>query len=293
MKTKHRNLAAVSIMLLFAARLPAGDPAAAHGSNPDHGSMSAEDGRKESAPEQLEGVGIDEKTGGGIPLDLEFMDESGKAVRLKEIIAGDKPVVLTMGYLKCTMLCHLILAGVSRAVSELDWTAGREFEIVSVSIDPRETPAFARLNKQKFVELYGRPGAGAGWHFLTGDERNIKPLADALGFRYRYSEREDTYYHTAAIFIITPDGKISRYLYGVAFEPVTLRLSLLEASKGRLGTTADRIMMYCFHYDAEAGRYAPVAFNIMKLGGAVTVAALGLFLGGLWIFERRKRRKTG
>lgn len=265
---------------------PAADTAPAQHDMPD-----MQSGRMESAPGELEGVGIDENMGGQLPLDAEFTNSDGDKVRLGDIIDGDKPVILTLGYLKCTMLCHLILRGLTQTISELDWTLGDQYEIVSISIDPRETPAFAKINKQKYIKMYGRPEGAAGWHYLTGENKQIKKVADTAGFNYEYSEKDDMYLHTAAIFIITPNGRISRYLYGVAYDPVTLRMSMLEASEGRLGTTVDRIIMYCFHYDASEGRYAPVAFNIMKLGGAITVIVLGVFMLGLWMIEKRRGKK--
>jgi protein SCO1/2 len=197
---------------------------------------------------------------------------------------------LTLVYYECPMLCTLVLNGVVDVLKQLDWTPGSEFEIVTVTIDPLEKPALAKQKKKQYVEAYGKPAAAPGWHFLTGEAHAIRALADAVGFGYRYIENDDEYAHPAAIFIITPDGRVSRYLFGVKHDPKTLRLSMVEAAEGRIGSPLDKFLLYCYRYDSEEGRYAPVAIRIMRVGGIGTVLILGAALLTFWLREARQKR---
>ena len=226
----------------------------------------------------MKDVGIDEHLGAQIPLDLRFRDENGAEVTLASLFPGDRPAVLSLNYSDCPMLCTLVLNGLVDGLEEMPWTPGREFDVISVSIDPLETPQRARLTKQKYLRNYGRPETAGGWHFLTGTQENIKRLADAVGFRYKYVEKDKQYVHAAVIMICTPQGRMSRYLYGVQFPEQTLRLSLVEAGEGKVGSTMDKVLLFCFHYDAEAGRYGPVARNLMKLGAGMTCTLVLLAL---------------
>ena len=174
-------------------------------------------------------------------------------------------------------------------MKRMPWTIGDKFEMITVSFDPLETPERARMTKQKYLKIYRRAGAAEGWHFLTGKEENIKKLTEAVGFHYRYSEKDRQYYHVAVTFILTPDGRVSRYLYGVQYDPQTLRLSLVEAADGKIGSTTDQILLFCFHYDAASGRYGPAAFRLMQLGGGFTVLIVG---GVIWILRRREKSKN-
>ncbi len=244
--------------------------------------------RKEPLPKDLEGVGITEHLGGKIPLDLEFADDEGRPVRLGQYFPGDRPVILTLGYYSCPMLCTLVLNGLVDGLKAVPWTPGRQFEIVTVSIDPRETPTLARLKKENYLAEYGRAGAAAGWHFLTGREEAIRRLADAVGFGYRYVKERGQYAHPAVIFLLTPDARVARYLYGVVYQPKTVHLALAEAGQGKLGTTVDQVLLYCFHYDAEEGRYVLAATNLMRVGGAATALVVGTWLLASW---RRGSRK--
>jgi protein SCO1 len=244
--------------------------------------------RAEPLPKELEGVGVTEHLNEQIPLNLEFTDSDGKPIVLKDCFDGKRPVLLTLNYSNCPMLCSLQLNGLFDAMKRMPWDIGDKFEMVTVSFDPLETPERARMTKQKYLEIYGRAGAAAGWRFLVGREENIKKLADAVGFRYRYSPERRQYIHVAAAYILTPAGRLSRYLYGVEYDPQTLRLSLLEAADGRIGSTTDQILLFCFHYDAEKGRYAPAALRLMQLGGGATVLAV---VAVIWILRRRERTK--
>jgi protein SCO1/2 len=244
--------------------------------------------RTEPLPEELKGVGVTEHLDEPIPLDLEFVDSDGKRVKLKEFFDGERPVVLTLNYSNCPMLCSLQLNGLFDALGRMNWDIGHQYEMVTVSFDPLETPDRARMTKQKYLKVYRRAGAAEGWHFLTGREEDIQKVAEAVGFRYRYSPEQRQYVHIAVTFILTPDGRMSRYLYGVEYDPQTLRLSLVEAADGKIGSTTDRVLLFCYHYDAESGRYGPAAMRLMQLGGLVTVVVL---VGGIWVLRRREKGK--
>lgn len=241
-------------------------------------------------PAELEGVGITEKPDGQVPLQLAFTDENGNPVTLGRYFESEKPVLLTLVYYRCPMLCTLVLDGMVDALRPLDWVPGDQFEIVSVSIDHTEKPRMARFKKQSYIESYGKPEAAAGWHFLTGEAGAVRALADSVGFGFKKIEETGEYAHPAALFLLTPDGRVSRYLYGVLHEPKTMRLSLVEASQGKIGNALDKILLYCYRYDAEEGRYTPVAWRIMRLGGLLTVLILGSALLSYWLKEARQKR---
>jgi protein SCO1/2 len=249
--------------------------------------------RGEPLPAQLEGVGIEERLGAQVPLELVFTAEDGRRVALGELITGQRPVLLTLVYYRCPMLCGLVLNGLVEALQEVSLTAGKDFDIVTVSIDPLETATLARLKKQSLMREYGRPEAAAGWHFLTGDELSIRALAEAVGFGYRWVEERKEYAHAAAVMVLTPQGKVSRYLYGVLYEPRTVRLALAEARVGTLATVADRFLLYCFHYDANQGRFVVAARNIMRLGGLVTAGVVAVWLGRAWWGRGGRRAAAG
>lgn len=245
-----------------------------------------------STPDELEGVGVTEHLGDRLPLNLQFVDDQGKTVHLGDYFGGDRPVILSLGYFRCPMLCSYVWNGLVDGIRDLEWTAGQEFEIVIVSIDPKETPDLAAAKKANYVKSYGRPSSVNGWHFLTGGQEAITTLAKTVGFDYKFIQDRNEFAHTAVLFVISPGGKIVRYLYGVMQEPKTVRFSLLEASEGKIGSTLDRVILYCFHYDAKEGRYTPVAMRVMRVMGAITIAVLGSFLLVLWRVDRRRRRKT-
>ena len=251
---------------------------------------AASEGRGESVPRELEGVDIVERLGAAVPTDLRFTDESGRAVTLAELLHGERPVILTLNYYRCPMLCTLVLNGLVEALRGVEWKLGDRYDVVTVSIDPTETPELARAKRDSYLASYGSPAAPGSWRFLTGQEAEIRRLADAVGFQYRRVEATGDYAHAAAIFVLTPDGRVSRYLYGVRFEPATLRLALVEASEGRLGNVLDRVILYCYHYDSAAGKYAPTAMRIMRIGGALTVIVLGAVVLSLWRADARRRR---
>jgi len=245
--------------------------------------------RIEPVPKQLARVSVDEKLDAALPLALVFKDDAGRDVTLGSYFRPGHPVLLTLNYFRCPMLCTLELNGLVAGMKGLAWTPGDEFTVVTVSFDPRETVELARAKKLSYLEDLGRPSAEAGWHFLTGSQASIEALTKAVGFSYEYDKDTDQYGHAAVVMLSTPEGRVARYLYGVTFEPTTLKLGLLEASKGKIGSTWERFILYCYHYDADQGRYALAAQSIMRAGGALTVLVLGCAIGGFWLRERRHR----
>jgi protein SCO1 len=243
--------------------------------------------RIEPVPKALARVGIEEKLDAALPLQAVFKDEAGRDVTLGSYFRPGHPVLLTLNYYRCPMLCTLELNGLTAAMKQLAWTPGDEFTVVTVSFDPAETPALARGKKQSYLEDLGRPSAEAGWHFLTGSEASIRALTAAVGFSYEYDKATDQFGHAAVVMVATPEGRVARYLYGVTFAPETLKLGLLEASKGKIGSTWERFILYCYHYDANQGRYALAALTIMRVGGALTVLVLCCVIGGFWLRDRR------
>jgi protein SCO1/2 len=248
-------------------------------------------GTPNTTPPELQGVDIVEHLGGALPRDAMFRDAEGKAVKLGDYFDGKRPMLLVFAYHTCPMLCSLVLDATVKALNDVPWSVGEQFEVVSVSIDPRDTPETATKKRAQVVEGYPRAKGGTkGWHFLVGDEENIRKVTNAVGFQYNYDARQKQYAHPAAIYLLSPQGHIARYLYGIQYEPGDVRLGLLEASEGRSVSTTERILLYCYHYDPQAKRYSLVAANVMRLGGVVTLVALGSFLTIMWARERRRRR---
>jgi protein SCO1 len=244
---------------------------------------------QDKTPEVLKKVGFDQRLNEQVPLDLEFTDDMGNVVKLQDYF-GQKPVILVLAYYKCPMLCTLVLNGLTQAMRELPFTIGKEFNVVTVSFNPRETPELAAEKKKNYVRSYGRSGAIEGWHFLTGKEDAIEKLTQAVGFRYVYDAKQDQYIHTSGIIILTPQGKISRYFYGIGFPARDLRLGLVEASADKIGTPTDQILLYCFHYDPATGKYTTSILNFVRLGGGMTIVAL---VGMVWFLFRFEKFKRG
>jgi protein SCO1/2 len=228
-------------------------------------------------PSLLKEVGIDQKLNQSIPLDLEFRDEHGKPVRLAEYF-GQKPVILSMVYYNCPMLCTQVLNGLESSLKLIPMDTGKQFNVVTVSIDPTERPVLAEAKQALYTGLYGRPDAALGWHFLTGDEQQIRQLANALGFRYAYDPDSKQFAHASAIMLLTPQGKISRYFYGIQFPSRDLRLGLVEASEGKIGTPVDQVLLFCYHYDPSTGKYGLLISRLIQTAGAVTVLAIAALI---------------
>jgi len=244
---------------------------------------------KDALPKRLEGIDIEEHLDRQLPLGLQFKDTSGQTVALSRYVRGERPVIFTLNYADCPMLCGLQLNGLVTVLGKLDRQLGKDFEIVTVSLDPLETPARAAETEARYRGDLARPEGHDAWHFLTGSKANIDALADALGIRYAYNEKRKDYVHPASLVLSTPSGHVSRYLYGIEYHPRTLSLSLVEAAQGKVGSSVDRLILYCFHYDATEGKYAPMAMNLMRVGGGLTGLSLAAFLGAYWLRQIRQR----
>jgi len=235
-------------------------------------------------------IGVDEQLGAQLPLDLSFRDEQGQTVQLRDFFDGRHAVLFNFAYFTCPTLCSFVLDGMVNSAKDVDWTAGDQYQIVTISIDPRDTPERALAKRQEMLAKYGRPAAAHGWHFLTGTESEIDRATRAAGFRYFYHQANQQYAHPAIVMAMTPDGKFARYLYGLEYPPNDLRLSLLEASRGHTLSTTDRIVLFCYHYDPGTHEYSLVAVNVMKLGGVLTMLAFALFFAVLFWRMRKRRR---
>ncbi len=280
--TAHRTLATVFVLLLFVFCTPptANCQLVPQGNSPLYSSRPYEARAPSGLPKALNGVGIDQKLNEQVPLDLVFKNENGETVKLGDYF-GKKPVVLSLVYCQCPMLCNQVLNGMLSAFKVMAFQPGQEFEVVTVSFDPRETPALAAAKKSTYVNYLSvarRANANSGWHFLTGDDANIKRLTDAVGFRYQFDEATNQFAHASAIYVTTPEGKLARYFYGIEYAPRDLRLGLIEAADNKIGSPVDQLMLYCFHYDPATGKYGAVVMKMMQVGGLLTLLAMaGMF----------------
>lgn len=249
-------------------------------------SLVAQDFLSMKGPKKL--VRIDQHLDRPIPLDLQFKDEAGRDVKLGDYF-GKKPVVLTLVYFSCPMLCNMVLDGMTTSMSNIRAEIGSDYEVLAVSFDPADTPKDAAEKKDIYARRYGRAGAQTGWHFLTGKPDAIQSLTSAVGFQYFYDEKAKQFAHGAALIVLTPDGKIARYFYGITYRDRDLRLALVEASKGKIGTLTDEILLLCYHYDPATGKYAAVAMNFVRAGGVATILLLA---GFVFISVRREHHKA-
>jgi protein SCO1 len=241
-------------------------------------------------PAALRDVAFDQKLDRPVPLDLAFRDESGQSVRLADYFK-QKPIVLTFVYYKCRDLCPLLLDGVVRSLRALSFDAGKEFDLITVSIDPHDSPALAAAKKKDFVDQYARPGAGAGWHFLTGDETAIQKLTQSVGFHYTYDSHTGEFAHATGMVLLTPNGKTARYYYGIDFSPRDLRLGLIEAAAGKIGSPIDQLLLFCYHYDPVTGKYGLLITRLIRVAGAATVLIMGAFI--LLMLRRERSDAAG
>jgi protein SCO1/2 len=242
---------------------------------------------KPALPGALLGVGIDQKLDQQVPLNLTFTDESGSTVPLSTFFHSKKPVILAPVYYRCPMLCTQILTGLESSLKAVSFNPGQDFEIVAFSFDPKDTWQLAAAKKQTYLKRYGRANTANGWHFLTGDETNIKALTDALGFHYKYDPSTDQFAHASGIMILTPQGRLSRYFYGVEYAPRDVRLGLVEASQNKIGSPVDQILLFCYHYDPATGKYGALVMNMVRMAGAGFVVVCGAVL--LIALKREKR----
>jgi len=244
------------------------------------------------AEEVVREIGFDQRLGAQVPLDLVFRDESGASVRLDDLV-GPRPVVLTLVYYECPMLCSQVLNGLVRCLRAVDFAPGEDFDLVTVSIDPGETSGLAARKQRSYAAEYGAAGAAGSWRFLVGDESSIRALADAVGFRYLYDEASGEYAHASGFVVLTPEGRASRYFYGIEFPSRDLRLALVEASQGRIGSIVDQVLLLCFHYDPATGRYGFAILTVLRALGALTVVAIAGFALRMLLKERRAARAGG
>ena len=275
----RRALAAACLWALALCCLP-GAAAAQYG-RPPQSSMP-----QGGTPDVLRDVTIEQRLGEQVPLDATFRDEAGRSVRLEDYFRRGRPVVLSLVYYECPMLCNQILNGMVGALEGVNFTPGREFEVVTVSFDARETPELAARKKETYLRRYKREGAELGWHFLTGDREQIDRLARAVGFGFVWDERSQQFAHSSAIMVATPEGKLSHYFYGIDYDPRAVRLALVESSSSRIGSPVDQLVLYCYHYDPTTGRYGPVIMNIIRVAGVLTVLAV---VGLVLVLRRRGR----
>ncbi len=278
--------ASVAICLLHAALFAPGAHAQQQPGLP--GSRAAEPGRVASeTPTELTGVSFAQRLDERLPLDAVLTDDEGRRVELGEYF-GRRPVILAFVYYECPMLCSQVMHGISSALKTLPFTPGRDFDVVLVSFDPRETAAVASARKRSHLAHWSAEETAAGWHLLTGDEATIQRVTSAAGFTYRWDERIGQFAHVSGLLVVTPDGRLSRYFYGVQFSPRELRMALVESGEGRIGSAIDELLLYCFHYDPAEGRYGMVVMNLLRLGGAITV----LLLGGFIVLMRRRESRA-
>ncbi len=234
-------------------------------------------------PKQLKNVGIKEKLGDQVDLNMTFKDETGKTVQLSQYIDGTKPVIISPVYYSCPRLCNFHLNGLTEALKKVNWNPGQKFQVVAVSFDSKEKPELAAEKKASFMKIYNRPGTEAGWHFLTGDDENIKKLTQGLGFEFQWDPETQEWSHASAAIVVSPMGKITRYLPGIVFDPKNVKLALTEAGEGKVGNFVDSLVLYCFHYDPHKSKYTLAAFKLMRFAGTLMAIILAIWLLPVWI----------
>jgi len=242
-------------------------------------------------PPDIFDVGVDEKLDAALPLDAIFHDETGKMVRFGDYIDGKRPTVLVLAYQSCKTLCTFVQRAVLDATKAIDWTVGNQFDVITVSIDPRDTPAMALAKKNETVTAYAREGGSKGFHFLTGDAQNSQRVADAVGWKF-HRDIDGEIAHPAAVMLLKPNGHVARYIYGIELAPTDMSVGLLEASEGKNITTIERVKLYCYHYDPHQRKYALFATHVMEIGGGLTLLLVAGFIGGMVVRERKKKTPT-
>jgi protein SCO1/2 len=272
---RHAAFRGAAIAALIALLVPIG----AHADSPAPGLPAG------VRPEALRDVGFDQRLDESIPLDLTFRDEAGRPVTLGSLFRG-RPVILNLAYYRCPMLCTLVLNGLLSSMRALPFDVGKEFDVLTVSFDPEDTPEQATQKKATYLGEYRRPGADAGWHFLTGDAASIEALARAVGFRYHYDPDRKEFAHAAGIAVLTPAGRIARYFFGVEFSPRDLKFGLMEAAEGHIGSPIDQLLLFCFHYDPSSGRYTTAVLTVVRAGGVLTLLILAAFIA--WAVRRER-----
>jgi protein SCO1/2 len=282
-KTRHLMKLAVATMMLVTPAIATSAHAQGFYRQPE---TSLASGTK---PDVIKDVDFEQKLNAQVPLDVPFRDETGRTVQLHDYFHHDRPVVLALVYYECPMLCTYVLNGMVTSLKVLRFTAGRDFDVVAISFNPKETAALARDKKKAYMDVYGRSGTADGFHFLTGDESSIEQVTSAVGFKYKFDPRIQQYAHAAGLTLLTPEGRISRYFYGIEFAPKDVQLGLIDASQMKIGTLTEKINFLCYHYDATTGKYGLMVTRLLQIGGIMTMAAFGTFW---WMMLRRERRKA-
>jgi protein SCO1 len=261
---RHLDLVRVLSLLMLVFVLSSGARCTALAQGGLYGGPPSQSRQNTDLPAGLRDIGIEQKLDEQVPLYLVFRDEGGREVHLHEYF-GSRPVILALVYYECPMLCNQVLNGLTTSLKAMSFNAGDDFEVLAVSFDPREAPTSAAAKKESYIERYNRPGAADGWHFLTGDQESIARLAEAVGFRYRWDAATNQFAHASGVMVLTPEGKLARYFYGIEYAPSNLRLGIVEASEGKVGSPVDQLVLYCYHYDPSTGKYGSVVMNILKL----------------------------
>lgn len=247
----------------------------------------------EELPDDLKDIAIVERPGSQVPLDAELTDQQGRTVHVRDYLADGKPLILALAYYRCPMLCTLVLNGMVDGMRDLAWTAGDQYRVLVVSINPRETSELAREKRENYLRTYGRIVPDRAFEFAVGTEEQVRRLADAVGFRYRWDEKNQQYAHAAGLFVLTPDGRLSQTMYGISFPSNDLRLALVQATAGKLGTAWDQVVLFCYHYDPSSRGYVLAATRVMRAGGVAVLLLLGVVLGTFWRRERRRGMSEG
>ena len=275
----------LTIAFMAIVRLASGESIAYAG--PGYGNTSEDQGTP-IVPPGLEDVGVIEHLDGALPMDTQFRDQTGKAVRFGDLFDGKRPVVLTLAYHSCPTVCSMVLSQTVESLKQIGWTVGKEYDAITLSFDAHETLERTAAKRASILSQYGHPEAATGWHFLLGDDTSIHRITDAVGFKFHYVEREQQYAHPTVIMILKPNGQVARYLYGLEYNPNDVRIGLLEASNGKSISTIERVILYCYHYDPQGGKYVIVATRVMQIGGGITGIALIAFLSVLWARDRKR-----
>jgi len=245
---------------------------------------------RDNTPKELKHIGVDERLDAQLPRDAIFRDETGAMVHLGNYFTGERPALFILAYHSCPVLCSMVQNATATAMKEIPWTTGKEYDLIVVSIDPRDTPETASHKRAGILGAYGRPGAERGVHYLVGEKPQIDKVANAAGFKYEYDERQGQYAHPAVLMFTKPNGQMARYLYGLEYDAKDVRIGLLEAAEGHSVSTIEKIVLYCYHYDPQDGKYTLMATRVMQISGLITVVALGTFLGLMWARERRRKK---
>ncbi len=283
---------AIAVSCVIASPLAAAAQKSEHYSSPLYSPRKYDPAMSEGngLPTALKSIGIEQRLGEQLPLDTEFRAENGEIVKLGDYFGKGRPVILAFVYYECPMLCNQVLNGLTGSLKGISFDAGKEFDVVAISFDAREfdMPGLAANKKAAYMERYGRPGTESGWNFLTGSEEAIARAAEAAGFGFEWDEKTNQFAHAAAVIVVTPEGRLARYYYGIDYGPRDLKLGLMEAADKRIGSAAEQLLLYCYHYDPASGKYGLAILRVIRLGGVLTLIGLGLMAGFFWMRNRKK-----